>query len=308
MYMTITAQPFEMSVNQFSADRDHETMTWGTLDPVKILKVLTQNYTLFVYHIRLEEYFPFDVFHMGSHTLEHYLAYSWGIRDQIKSISQTLWLWIDSKSILDISPEKRGENYSIKISTLSDFWDGKILLDATQKALELIKPLLIDGSEIPFANARQCGQYTYHNKKAALGIIEHSSLALEVEPKDFSGKQYINVCDFRQLKPKLSTEDNQYFLDPDVSHTLGNYIDTHWKSLSMTDIEVSIGVYGCMTGQYVIIASEQEIDKKILDRVHGGLIKLILNCARENVIWKRMQDDVEQMISLVEKYNHQRLT
>ncbi len=247
-----------------------------------------------------------EVFHRGSHTLEHYLAYSGGIRDQLKVLSQAQGIELDSKSLLDISPEKRGDKYAIKISSLIDFGDGAMLLQAAKQAIQSIQPLLADASEVPFANARQCGQYTFHSKEAALLTVQNAHPTLEIEVKDFSGKPYINVCDFRQLKPKMNegTPDAPtYFLDPDVSHTLGNYVDAHWAELGMSDVCVSTGVYGCMTGQYVIIASEKEIDRAVLDRVHGGLMKLIMQCARENTAWERMQQDVEQMVMLVEKYN-----
>lgn len=306
VYLMIQEQIFEMSVNQFSADRDHETMTWGTLDPVKVVKVLQDAYALNVYHIIMSPYQADEVFHRGSHTLEHYLAYSGGIRDQLKVLSQAQGIELDSKSLLDISPEKRGDKYAIKISSLIDFGDGAMLLQAAKNALEIIQPQLADASDIPFANARQCGQYTYHGKAAALDMVQKAQLSLEIEKKDFSGKPYINVCDFRQLKPKMNegTPDAPtYFLDPDVSHTLGNYVDAHWAELGMSDVCVSTGVYGCMTGQYVIIASEKEIDRAVLDRVHGGLMKLMMQCARENTAWERMQQDVEQMVNLVEKYN-----
>ena len=96
-----------------------------------------------------------------------------------------------------------------------------------------------------------CGQYTYHSRKEALAIAQSGNIRVELEEKDFSGMPYINVCDFRQLKPELPSIDpkdvdtgieivkTQHFLDPHVSHTLGNYVDAHFAELGIVDIKVS---------------------------------------------------------------------
>lgn len=291
----VKTQKFEMSVNQFSADRDHETMTGGTLDPVKIIKVLETQYSLFVYHIVMGPFETNPEFHRGSHTLEHYIAYSGGLRDQVKALGAD----IDSKSILDISPEMYGDAYAIKVSSLTKFDEGQ-LESVFGKAIELIIPQLENTEVIPFATARQCGQYTYHSKPEALNIANiGKNFSINLEEKDFSNMPYINVCDFRQLKPKLTegtTEVGQHFLDPHVSHTLWNFADHHWGELWIDDIKISTGVYGCMTGQYVIIASANVITKETLHKVHAWLMALMQRCASEHPDWERMQIDVEMMM------------
>lgn len=50
-----------------------------------------------------------------------------------------------------------------------------------------------------------------------------------------------------------------------------------------------------MTGQYVIIASTNEITKETLHRAHAGLMTLMQRCADEHTDWERMQIDVEMM-------------
>jgi hypothetical protein len=68
-------------------NKDHGIMTGGTIAPVKIIEVQQETYKLYVPHIMLSDFNPSDPFHMGSHTLEHYLAYSNGLRDSATALT-----------------------------------------------------------------------------------------------------------------------------------------------------------------------------------------------------------------------------
>ncbi len=278
----------ELRIHQtaFSGDIDHTVMTGGTLDIRKIIEILSETPQLYIDKIAL----PIDhqpgthPIHKGMHTLEHTMAYAGGLRDHLQELTKSQ---VSGAHVLDISPFVHEDGrLGFRLVSAARINPGD-LAQAIYGALRSSEQtLLAKNQPIPFATPEQCGQFTFHDRAAALRIIEESRNNFAILPQeqvDLEG-QFVSVADLRLLKPELRDSQDQSFLTPDNSYALADQMEhqftTQWQELGLEGRPaVNVGTYGCMTGHYVIMGSNRNpvAEKSALESQQHIVFTRVLN-------------------------------
>jgi S-ribosylhomocysteine lyase LuxS involved in autoinducer biosynthesis len=141
------------------------------------------------------------------------------------------------------------------------------LLTAYRAALEVIRERFLAGEAVPFSTPEACGQYNLHSREAALELIEPALAAVAstadlVETFADTGATELYVCDLRLVKPRLPEAFDQQVLDLLGGHVLSQQIEQDAPNLTA-------GNFGCSTGEYLMVANPQGLDRAaLLTRAH----------------------------------------
>ena len=141
------------------------------------------------------------------------------------------------------------------------------LLTAYRAALEVIRERFLAGEAVPFSTPEACGQYNLHSREAALELIEPALAAVAsaadlVESFADTGATELYVCDLRLVKPRLPDAFDQQVLDLLGGHVLSQQIEQNAPNLTA-------GNFGCSTGEYLMVANPQGLDRPaLLARAH----------------------------------------
>jgi S-ribosylhomocysteine lyase LuxS involved in autoinducer biosynthesis len=141
------------------------------------------------------------------------------------------------------------------------------LLTAYRAALAVIREKFLAGEPVPFSTPEACGQYNLHSAQAALELIEPALAAASaaadlVESFADTGAQELYVCDLRLVKPRLPEAFDQQVLDLLGGHVLSQQIEQDAPNLTA-------GNFGCSTGEYLMVANPQGLDRAaLLARAH----------------------------------------
>lgn len=144
---------------------------------------------------------------------------------------------------------------------------AQTLLTAYRAALEVIREKFRAGEPVPFSTPEACGQYDLHSAEAALELIEPALAAAQspadlVESHTDTGATELYVCDLRLVKPRLPEAFDQQVLDLLGGHLLSQQIEQDAPNLTA-------GNFGCSTGEYLMIANPQGLDReRLLARAH----------------------------------------
>ncbi|MFA5895212.1 MAG: S-ribosylhomocysteine lyase [Candidatus Shapirobacteria bacterium] len=297
--MSQTSFPkIEIVKNAFSADIDHRVMSGGTFDIRKIVKVDSESVTIHP----LIVVFPDPQtsqethIHQAIHTLEHGLAYTGGVRDELVSISQNA---IDRNTLIDISPfQSESGQIGFRMLALFDI-DHSLFETAVKKAaINFAKSLSLTG-EVPFANERQCGQFRFHDSQLATKLVDQWAEKFEFKyPTPVPFSSLISVADLRLLKPQLSSVNNQQFLTPQNSYYISQKIeelfDQSWQSLGFGKTpKIFVGTYGCMTGMYLTSEYVEGID----DKLHTAIARILLSLYATAT--SSLKTELEQITQLI---------
>lgn len=273
---------YTIKVWKHSADKDHTQMTWGTL---KLDKTVTnsQGITFYIYWIPMYEWEFNTIFHKWIHTAEHLLAYkqdTWSVRNSLEEVSN--WKK-DGKVILDISPYQiNNTTFGFRITSMIQLWTQEIWklmnLSITRAIayLEKWEPEDIQDYEwIPFARARSCGQFDFHNKQKAISDLK-SSLNLKwevIEEKIITKHTTAYVCDLRFLKPKIYTNDESIMFSPSFSYKISQLIEKYLPLKIPWTLSI-VWTFGCMTWMYLCVSSELW-DETDLPKLHAAIIQIL---------------------------------
>jgi S-ribosylhomocysteine lyase LuxS involved in autoinducer biosynthesis len=143
----------------------------------------------------------------------------------------------------------------------------RTLLTAYRAALAVIREKFEAGEPVPFSTPEACGQYDLHSAQAALELIEPalaaaSSAADLVESCTGTGAHELYVCDLRLVKPRLPEAFDQQVLDLLGGHLISQRIERDAPNLTA-------GNFGCSTGEYLMVANPQGLDRTaLLARAH----------------------------------------
>lgn len=268
----------DITKNAFSADIDHAKMTGGTFDIRKIIKVDADQISirplivLFPDPKTSEE----KSIHQAMHTLEHGMAYTGGVRDELVRLSNNT---LDRNTLIDISPFISVEGkIGFRMLSLFDI-DKGIFETAVKNASSTFAIFLSTGAAVPFANQEQCGQFRFHDPQKASTLVKKWVDQFEfVYPTPIPFSSNISVADLRLLKPQLSNTTNQLFLTPQnsyfISQKVEEFFNQSWQSLGYdTPPKLFVGTYGCMTGMYVT----SEYTEGIEDKIHTTITRILLS-------------------------------
>lgn len=284
--------------NAFSADIDHTKMTSGTFDIRKVIKVKSDNISIHP----LIALFPDPStsqeksIHQAMHTLEHGMAYTGGVRDELVRLSENT---LDRNTLIDISPFI-SENGQIGFRMLSLFdIDKKLFETAVKNASSTFANFLSTGKEVPFANQEQCGQFRFHDPQTASELVKKWVDQFEfVYPTPTPFSSTLCVADLRLLKPQLNSSSDQLFLTPQNSYFISQKIeelfDQSWQSLSFGKTpKMFVGTYGCMTGMYVT----SEYSDGIEDKIHTNITRILLGLY--SAATASLKTELEQITGLI---------
>lgn len=284
--------------NAFSADIDHTKMTGGTFDIRKIINVKSDNISIHPLIVLFPN--PSTTqekgIHQAMHTLEHGMAYTGGVRDELVRLSENT---LDRNTLIDISPFI-SENGQVGFRMLSLFdIDRELFETAVKNASSSFANFLSTGKEVPFANQEQCGQFRFHDPKTASELVNKWVDQFEfVYPTPTLFSPTISVADLRLLKPQLNSSSNQLFLTPQNSYLISQKIeelfDQSWQSLGFgKSPKLFVGTYGCMTGMYVTSEYFDGIDHKL----HIAIARILLSLY--STATTSLKTELEQITGLI---------
>lgn len=274
---------YSISLGKHSADKDHTTMTGGTLTVDKAVRseewVQFYTYEVSLYHDQVFD----EGFHKWVHTAEHMIAYKKDTGSVRSALEEISWGAIDGKVILDISPFKTGEtSFGFRITSmirLETEMVQKLIWLSITRAIEYLESWEQEHDKdfewIPFARSISCGQYDYHHKKRAIKDLKAiSTKDIHVGEKLLDGTQNTAyVCDLRFLKPKLRWRDDMIMFSPDFSYRISLLIEKELPNKLSGSI-VLVWTFGCMTGMYLCVSSAYWDESDIGD-IHGAVMNII---------------------------------
>jgi S-ribosylhomocysteine lyase LuxS involved in autoinducer biosynthesis len=152
--------------------------------------------------------------------------------------------------LLDISPFRNtDETFGFRVTSLEKL-DIPTLQSAVKLSLKRALEYLKQNNSVPFAEAKKCGQYDFHDITRAQELLSLISLPISIsENKLSTPHHFAYVCDLRFLKPKLAGRDDMVMFSPDFSYTLSELIERELPK-KLPDSLVIVGTFGCMTGMY----------------------------------------------------------
>ena len=275
---------FSIELGLHSSEKDHETMTWGTLTLDKTVKS-SDALTLYTYGICMFTECGNPDFHKGMHTLEHLLAYSkdtGSVRASIEECDPNF----SGKWILDISPYRFSpEMYGVRMTSLVEIPSDiivKSFWQSVNKALTYCEKIISGQWDengylmVPFASPKQCGQYNFHSPEYALKMLQKMwTISEDIMLKNEFSSEYRQafVCDLRMLKPKLFQRDDMIMFSPELSYTLSEKIERELPK-KLPGRSVIVGTFGCMTGMYLCFTGENA-SKEELMQVQKAIYEII---------------------------------
>lgn len=303
-------------IAQHSGDKDHLAMTGGTLSPDKAAR------TDGAAPLRLDyAFFPVATFGPGQsdeaarrlfsgiHSLEHALASPEG-GDLRARIAERAGDESFGKRLIDMSPyipallEADGES-ELTIGFRSTFvTDGEgiplhLLADAYADSLRRIREHFARGGAVPFATPESCGQYDLHNAEAAIDLIDaiDPSAPARESSRD-AGANELYVCDLRLVKPRLPEAFEQRVLDVPGGHVISQAIEG--------SAALSAGNFGCSTGEYLVVANPDGLDRDaLLDQAHVAIAETLLGLAAydgDNPLRQAAASDARFCLEHIERY------
>lgn len=277
-------------IAQHSGDKDHLAMTGGTLSADKAARTDAAT------PLRLDyAFFPVATFvpgrsdealrrlFSGIHSLEHALASPEG-GDLRARIAERATDESVGKRLIDMSPyipgllDADGES-ELTIGFRSTFvTDGEgipldLLTDAYADALRRIRDHFARGGAVPFATPESCGQYDLHSAEAAIELIDAIDQSAPVlESSTDAGATELYVCDLRLVKPRLPEALEQRVLDVPAGHLISQAIEG--------SAALSAGNFGCSTGEYLVVANPDGLDRDaLLNQAHVAIAGTLLDLA-----------------------------
>jgi len=294
---------------QHSADKDHNTMTGGTLTVDKKVKC-DDGITFYTYSIPIYKNTVFDEnFHKWVHTAEHLLAYkkdTGSVRNSLEEVTNWKIQW---KVILDISPYQISENtFGFRITSMIPLEMKQVQELATisiQRAIDYLKGDEIEDKDdfqwIPFARSKSCGQFDFHDKQRAISDLQAIDIEnIEVRNTNTeSSHRTAYVCDLRFLKPKLDGKNEMVMFSPNFSYKISNLIEKFLPEKLPNSI-VLVWTFGCMTGMYLCVSSEKW-DETDISLIHASIIEVLKEQIDINTLW---EEEKIQLQTLLENYNN----
>lgn len=265
-----------------SADKDHTTMTWGTLSVDKTV-TCDLGVTFYTYSIRMYTWDFDKEFHKWVHSAEHLIAYkedTGSVRDSLEAVTDND---LSGKVILDISPYKTSpDSFGFRITSMVPLENNQVQ-ELTKRSVSKAITFLEEGEKeneddfqgIPFARAIACGQFDFHNKERAIQDLKNVKLdELDIEAWHIhSEHQTAYVCDLRFLQPKQTSWDNLTMFSPDFSYRLSELIEHRLPAKLPWSIAL-VWTFGCMTWMYLCISSDIW-DKTDIPMIHAKIIEII---------------------------------
>lgn len=266
-----------------SAHRHHTEMSGGTLTEIKSL--FSQE------GISVSQYFlplitspgsamAIPNFDAGIHALEHMFAFSAETGSFRVQVVKQMGNAMLGKCIVDVSPYRLSDGvYGFRVSSAIPY-DENMLLNAYKASLGVAKDYIRRGNKAPFSTPDECGQYDLHDENAALQIINsaeegiaHGATVVNMTCINPTVTQSMFVADLRLARPKAEGDHQQRTLVPNASYAISQMLES-MTYLGLSDGEpgdILFGTYGCMTGDYVIVANRP------LDQVHVAITRALLS-------------------------------
>src|ERR1051326_561119 len=223
-------QHFTIEQYTTSAHKDHTQLTGGTLTVDKVYRIEPEQPAILnTYFLQVTESLGLEAVHRGLHSLEHALAYSeqtGSIRAMLPLVSQGS---IDGKQLLDCSPFLHNGILGFRLTFLADV-EREILREAVLQGLSQAKAFL-SANLPPFSTAKECGQYDFHSSATACDLIDEAvHRGCHVEDLErivgYADMQLLYVADLRLIKPRPLHDLAYRTLDPLVSHSLSQHLET----------------------------------------------------------------------------------
>jgi len=269
-----------------SADKDHTTMTGGTLTIDKTVRC-GSGVAFYTYNIPMYRW-SFDIdFHKWVHAAEHMIAYKKDTGSVRNSLEEVTGWEVNWKVILDISPYKTSnETFWFRITSMIPLKVDqvqKLMWISIKRAIIFLESWKIENEDdyqwIPFARPISCGQYDFHDKFRAihdLSQIDIENLEI-IENTIYSNHTTAYVCDLRFLKPKIQWWDDMIMFSPDFSYRISLLIERKLPNKIPWSIAL-VWTFGCMTGMYLCISSNIW-DETDISVIHATILEII----RENI-------------------------
>jgi len=303
-------------ISQHSGDKDHLAMTGGTLSPDKAAR------TDGAASLRLDyAFFPVATFDPGQsdeaarrlfsgiHSLEHALASPEG-GDLRAGIAERAGEESIGKRLIDMSPYIPGlldadGKSELTIGFRSTFVsDGEgiplqVLADAYADSVRRIREHFVRGNAVPFATPESCGQYDLHSAQAAIELIDAIDPSAPIqESSTDAGTNELYVCDLRLVKPRLPEALEQQVLDVPGGHLISQAIEG--------SAALSAGNFGCSTGEYLVVANPDGLDRDaLLNKAHVAIAETLLGLAAydgENLLRQAAASDARFSLDHIERY------
>jgi S-ribosylhomocysteine lyase LuxS involved in autoinducer biosynthesis len=166
---------------------------------------------------------------------------------------------IDGKQLLDCSPFLHNGILGFRLTFLADV-EREILREAVLQGLSQAKAFL-SANLPPFSTAKECGQYDFHSSATACDLIDEAvHRGCHVEDLErivgYADMQLLYVADLRLIKPRPLHDLAYRTLDPLVSHSLSQHLET---ALRKAGYVVVLGTFGCMTGMYLLVGGRSDV-------------------------------------------------
>lgn len=292
-----------------SADKNHNTMSWGTLTVDKTITD-TNGVTFYTYEVPFYVWWTFDKeFHKWLHSAEHLVAYkkdTGSVRDSLEQVTNNRLDW---KVILDISPYRTSKNsFWFRITSMVPLEIEEVqevTKISVRKAKEFLEEWKIEHPDdyqwIPFARSISCWQYDFHNKQRAIADLKAVDLEnLNIVWKETNTQhKTAYVCDLRFLKPKLDSKHDMVMFSPDFSYKISELIEKHLPEKLNGSIAL-VGTFGCMTGMYICISSEIW-DESDIAHIHASIIKILKEKIDINSL---LEEEKSQLETLLKNYRN----
>jgi S-ribosylhomocysteine lyase LuxS involved in autoinducer biosynthesis len=330
-------------LSKHSSGKDHLAMTGGTLGADKRISGsaplrLQQDFFPVTAVVAAEPGPERDRLFAGIHSIEHALASPDG-GDLRARIAEASGLGAGyAARLIDMSPYVPGLLETAKAAglplgfrstfvLLSDADDGpgsgsaadpgaadgtrtgalptRTLLTAYRAALAVIREKFEGGEPVPFSTPEACGQYDLHSAQAALELIEPalaaaSSAADLAESFTETGAHELYVCDLRLVKPRLPEAFDQQVLDLLGGHLISQQIEQDAPNLTA-------GNFGCSTGEYLMVANPQGLDRAaLLARAHrevAGTLAESGSYTGQNPLRQAAAVDARLSLEHIERYS-----
>lgn len=298
---------YSIQLGKHSADKDHRLMTWGTLCVDKIVQCESW-VTFYTYSMTFYNWWNFDTeFHKWVHTAEHMIAYkkdTWSVRNSLEEVTGWKLSW---KVILDISPYKTSDTtFGFRITSMVPLVVKQVrqlTKISIERAIKFLEAWEIENTEdyewIPFARAISCWQYDFHNKDWAISDLKNIEIDTVEITENISKSEHKTayVCDLRFLKPKVEWWDDMVMFTPEFSYRLSLLIEKELPNKLPWSIAL-VWTFGCMTGMYLCISSENW-DTSDIPIIHRYIFEILT----DNIDIKALsEEEKSQFKTLLENY------
>lgn len=302
---------YTINAGEHSANKDHTTMTGGTLSVDKTVKCKDW-VTFYTYSIPFYSEWSFDTeFHKWVHAAEHMIAYkkdTGSVRNSLEEVSEGALSW---KVILDISPYRTSvSTFGFRLTSMVPL--GKehvndLIKISVERAIRFLEDWDIENPDdfqwIPFARPVSCGQYDFHNKQRAISDLKSINLdTLIIEEKVIHSQHpTAYVCDLRFLKPKTQWSNDMIMFSPEFSYKVSQLIETELPQKLHNSIAL-VWTFWCMTWMYLCISSQLG-DESDISHIHATIISILKEKIDINSLENSEKNQYKTLIENYEKFS-----